>query len=118
MTTNEKCTGYIQLVFRDDKNNGFVTLGGIGLLTDEELQHCWNDIPCFDGETAFIADLLDSDRSIVGDRLVSAETCERYLGKPIAVLIEEGRANTCFTLGDFKKKHPELAGDYPALFAA
>lgn len=118
MTTKEKCAGYIQLTFRDDQNNGLVTLGGIGLMSEAEVQRYWEDIPRFEGETAFIADRLDGEHSIIDDRLVSAETCEKYLGKPIAELIDEGRAKTCFTLGDSKKKNPELASNYPSLFDA
>lgn len=119
MKTNaEKCAGFIQLTFCDRQNNGFVTLGGIGLLTNDEVQQYWDDIPTFQGVSDFIADRLDASRSITADKPISAEMCERYLGKPIAELIEEGRAKTCFTIGDLKKKHPELADDYPALFAA
>lgn len=116
MMTTEKCAGYIQLTFRDDANNGFVTLGGIGLLTQAEVKAYWADVPKFEGESAFIADLMDVEQDIVDDRVISAETCERYLGKSIDVLIAEGREKTCFTLAEVPKKRPDLVPRFPALF--
>ncbi|UDM18932.1 hypothetical protein [Vogesella sp. XCS3] len=88
---NEKSAGYIQLTFVDEANNEFITLGGAGFLTDEDLKVEWDAVPAFEGKTSFIADLLDAERSIIDDRNVSAEFCEAKLGKPIAELIEAGR---------------------------
>ena len=87
----EQCVGFIQLVFFDKKTGEVVNLGGAGFISSEEDEAAWNDVPIFDGQSLFMADRLNSDRDIIDDKVVSAETCERLAGKPIDVLIEEGR---------------------------
>lgn len=66
MQTEEKCAGYIQLVFFDDATNETVT--------------------------------------IVDDKPVSAETCERLTGKPIAQLIADGRAKLGAELAEYRRE--------------
>lgn len=100
----------IRLVFADDWMNGVTTIGGAVWPSKQEQQRAWAAIPELSAgsKSDFLADLLDDQGDILEDKPVSAETCEALLGKPIAALIEEGRRNTCYTLGDFKVKHPEL----------
>jgi hypothetical protein len=90
--SREKCVGFIQLQFIDEKLNQIVSLGGAGFETQEELDAFWASIPTFQGHTTFMADLLDAERDIVDDKPISAEACEALMKKPISVLIEEGRA--------------------------
>lgn len=88
----EKCVGFIQLQFFDQTTDQVVSLGGAGFLTKTEDDAAWANIPVFQGETAFMADRLDGIRDIVDEKPVSAETCEKLMGRPIANLINEGRA--------------------------
>ncbi|MDU4254563.1 hypothetical protein [Pseudomonas sp.] len=96
---NEKRAGYIQLQFFDSSSNQVVSLGGAGFATKEEDDAAWANIAVFDGESAFLADRLDSEGDIVDEKVISAETCEQLMGRPIADLINEGRAE----LKDFLK---------------
>lgn len=104
MQTEEKCAGYIQLVFFDDTTNETVTLGGAGFLTKEEDDAAWANIPAFTGESSFMADRMDANRDIVDDKPVSAETCERLTGKPIAQLIADGRAKLVAELAEYRRE--------------
>lgn len=100
----------IRIVFSDDLMNGVTTIGGAGWLTQEEQEAAWAAIPDL-GEgssSAFLADFIDENGDIVKDKRISAETCEALMGKPISVLIEEGRENTIYTLGEMRSKHPEM----------
>ncbi len=115
MASKKKCAGHIQLVFFDDATDETVTLGGAGFLTKEEDDAAWANIPIFSGESRFMADRMDADLSIVDNKIVSAETCERLTGKPIAQLIADGRAiNKAIYQGNkmaskklsFSVKHP------------
>lgn len=90
---DEKSAGFIELQLVDSHNNQIISLGGAGFPTKEAVDAAWADIPAFAGETAFVADRLDAESDITDDKPVSAETCEALLGKPIAQLISEGRAN-------------------------
>lgn len=100
----------IRIVFSDDLMNGVTTIGGGGWLTKEEQEAAWAAIPDMGEEShsAFIADFVDENGDIVKDKRISAETCEALMGKPISVLIEDGRANTVYTLGEMKSKYPEM----------
>ncbi|HCF4721598.1 TPA: hypothetical protein NIF38_000699 [Pseudomonas aeruginosa] len=88
----DKCVGFIQLQFFDSTTDQVVSLGGAWFMTKAEDDAAWVNIPVFEGETAFMADRLDGIRDIVDEKPVSAETCEKLMGQPIAVLISEGRA--------------------------
>jgi hypothetical protein len=88
----QECVGYIHLVFFDDIIGEIVTLGGAGFVTKNEDDSAWANIQAFSGESSFMADRLDANFDIVDDKPVSAETCERLMGKPIARLIADGRA--------------------------
>lgn len=90
--SSEKCVGFIQLQFIDEKLNQVVSLGGASFETKEDLDASWASIPAFQGHTTFMADRLDADRDIVDDKPISAEACEALMKKPISMLIEEGRA--------------------------
>lgn len=87
----EGCETYIQLQFFDTAANQVVLLGGAGFKTVVEGDAAWASIPVFQGESAFIADRLDSEEDIIGEKVVSGEACEQLLGKPIADLMREGR---------------------------
>lgn len=104
MQAEEKCAGYIQLVFFDDTTNETVTLGGAGFLTKKEHDAAWANIPAFSGESSFMADRMDADRDIMDDKPVSAETCERLTGKPIAQLIADGRAKLVAELAEYRRE--------------
>lgn len=81
----------IQFVFFDRANDVPVTLGGAIFDKPEEAQQEWKSIPPFDGKTDFIADQLNADCDIIGDKPVSVEIIEAKLGKSISTLIAEGR---------------------------
>jgi hypothetical protein len=91
-TTEQQCVGFIQLVYSDTASNQVITLGGAGFITHAEASAAWVDVPRFTGETNLVADRLDANRDIIDDKPVSAETCERPTGTPIADLITAGRA--------------------------
>ncbi|PKY09681.1 hypothetical protein B1757_13845 [Acidithiobacillus marinus] len=95
--SEEKCVGYIQLVYFDIAADNIVILGGAGFASSVEA--AWDNITEFSGKSSFMADLMDDEWSIVKEKQISAETCECLMGKPIAQLIAEGRA--------------KLAKDYP-----
>ena len=101
MQAEKKCVGYIQLMFFDNIMNEIVTLGGAGFITKKEDAAAWDNIPTFSGESSFMADHLDASRDIVDSKLVSATTCERLTGKPIAKLIAEGRAKLAAELAEY-----------------
>ncbi|AGG89077.1 hypothetical protein [Rhodanobacter denitrificans] len=86
------CVGFIRLVFFDAAANEVVTLGGAGFVTPEEDASAWRNVPRFPGMTCFQADRLNAARDIIDERPVSAETCERLMGRTIAAMIREGRA--------------------------
>ena len=89
--TSTPTVGYIQFVFFDDAINETIILGGAGFETVEKDAAAWDAVPQFSGTTSFQADRMDAICDITNDRQVSAETCEHFLGKPIATLIDEGR---------------------------
>lgn len=89
--TSTPTVGYIQFVFFDDAINETIILGGAGFDTPENDATAWDAVPQFAGTTSFQADRMDAICDITNDRPVSAETCEHFLGKPIAILINEGR---------------------------
>ena len=88
----EKCVGYIGLVFFDEKSGETVTIGGAGFIADAELEHAWDNVPVFNGASSFQADRMDELGDIVGEKTVDVVTCEKLMGKPITTLITEGRA--------------------------
>lgn len=100
-TDSPSCAGYIQLVFFDDTTRETVTLGGAGFLTTTEADAAWVNVPAFAGESSFMADRLDTNRDIVDNKAVSAETCEHLTGKPIQTLIAEGRAALAAELASY-----------------
>lgn len=88
---NEEFTGYIRLVFFDQKINQIVILGGGGFTERASEEKAWASVPVFKGESNFMADRLDENMNILDEKPVSAEVCEQILGKPIAELIASGR---------------------------
>lgn len=99
--TEEKCIGYIQLTFIDDANNEAIIIGGAGFVTQQAWDAAWIDLKRFDGDSSFMADRLDADHDIIDDRVISAETCEALMGKPIAELIASGRAELAKELTNY-----------------
>ncbi|WP_153785371.1 hypothetical protein [Pseudomonas sp. EMN2] len=119
MTSNETAPMWcIALTFADEENNGFVTLGGAGWESQAEWESQWAALPLSalgDEDPAnLIADKLDLAGEIIADKRVTAETVERLLGRPLAELIEKGRANTPFILGQALERDPELAAQFHA----
>lgn len=98
----DKCTGYIGLVFFDDKSGEVVTIGGAGFLSDAELKNAWADLPTFKGKSSFMADRMDYQGDIVEDKTVDVVTCEKLMGKPITTLIAEGRAKLAAELASYR----------------
>lgn len=87
----------IRLIFADDTKGGITVIGAAAWPTEQEQQVAWAAVPKLKGahETSFFAELLDPADEVLEDMPVSAETCERLMGKPIQVLIDEGRAKSC-----------------------
>jgi hypothetical protein len=89
----------LTITFVDRKNNGFVRLGAAAWRTRKEQLAQWDAIPAAASKTCFLLDKWDRRHSIEADKYITAETVEMLLDEPIAALIERGRSNTCFTLG-------------------
>ncbi|WP_043003083.1 hypothetical protein [Comamonas testosteroni] len=100
----------IRLIFADDAKGGITVIGAAAWNTQLEQQSAWNAVQKLNGEhdTSFFAELLDPQDEVLEDIPVTAETCERLMGKPIQALIEEGRAKSCYTVDDFLTKYPDL----------
>lgn len=101
--TEEKCVGYISLVFFDGMSGEVVTIGGAGFLTDAESDTAWANVPTFAGLSNFQADRLDAQSDIVDEKTIDVVTCERLMGKPITTLIAEGRAKLTAELHSYCK---------------
>lgn len=110
----------IRLIFADDQKGGVTPIGGAAWLTQDEQMKAWGAVPKLHEahDTSFFAELLDVDDDVLDDMPVSAQTCERLMGKPIAELIAAGRAKTAYTVEDFFKRDPSLRASFPALSAA
>lgn len=119
LSDSEQCFSIV-LTFVDIQRNGFTCIGGAGWETQREQMEAWSSIPALtDGdESDFMAELNDIRGDIIGEKSVSAETCERLMGRPIAMLIAEGRMNSCYTVADVLKKFPDLREQFPALTAS
>lgn len=102
-TTEKKCTGYISLVFFDDKTGEAVTLGGAGFLTAAEFEAAWANVPEYTGKSNYQADRMDAQGDIVDEKVVNVVTCETLTGKPITTLIAEGRAKLAAELNSYRK---------------
>jgi hypothetical protein len=73
-------TGYLKIVYCDDANNRFVTLGGAGFDTMRETRRRFAAIPAVaDTEQALVLDLMRGD-DIVGDKFIARATAEELLG--------------------------------------
>ena len=98
----ERCAGYIRLVFFDDTSGEAVNIGGAGFLTDAEFEAAWADVPEFACKSNFQVDRLDAQGDIVGEKAIDVVTCERLTGKPITTLIHEGRAKLAAELAGYR----------------
>lgn len=107
----------IRLIFADDTKGGITVIGAAAWPTEHEQQVAWAAVPKLKGahETSFFAELLDPADEVLEDMPVSAETCERLMGKPIQVLIDEGRGKSCYTVDDFLTKYPALKATFKNL---
>jgi len=101
ITGEEKCAGFIQLVFFDDKSNEVITIGGAGFLTAAELGASWDNLPTFNGKSSFQADRLDAQGDIVDEKTVDVVTCETLMGKSITTLIADGRSKLAAELARY-----------------
>ncbi|HFZ2532989.1 TPA: hypothetical protein ACIJ22_003443 [Pseudomonas aeruginosa] len=112
----------IAITFADEENNGFVTLGGAGFESQAEWEAQWAQVPVSplgnQEPTKLILDKLDRDGDRIDEKLITAETAECLLGRPLAELIDEGRANTPFTVRQAMERNPELAAAFPRLAAS
>ncbi len=96
----------LRVTFCDSVNNGFVSLGGAGFDSESEWQAHWNSVPGadrgYDDPDKLTLDKLDQQGDIVDERPISRAVAESLLGDSLDVLIEQGRARTCFTYGQYK----------------
>lgn len=118
MTTEVPKDYEIRLTFVDDLKEGFTKIGAAAWPTKDEQAHRWAAIPALapGDDSDFIAELIDDDGwTIAEEKRVSAETCEALMGESIQRLIEAGRKDTCYTVGDLFAKHPELREEYPEM---
>ncbi|HEK1753045.1 hypothetical protein I5F46_29675 [Pseudomonas aeruginosa] len=123
MKPKEKSPAWcIAITFVDEENNGFVTLGGAGWESQAEWEAQWARVPVSplgDQEpTKLILDKLDRDGDRIDEKLITAETAECLLGRPLAELIAEGRDRTPFTVRQAMERDPELAAAFPRLAAS
>lgn len=109
----------IRLIFADDTKGGITVIGAAGWLTQAEQAQAWERVDAITGnhESSFFAELLDPEDYVIEDKRISAATCEMLMGKPIQVLIEEGRAKSCYTVADFMAKYPDLRTTFKHLAA-
>lgn len=93
-TAAEECYGYIQLMHfcKVGAREEVVRLGGAGFLTQTELADAWAAVPEADQETDFMADLMDKNGDIVGDKRVSGAMCAVLLNADLGELIANGVA--------------------------
>lgn len=81
----------LEITFCDEANNQFLSLGGAEWDTKRERDVNLRTIPRSGRDFNLILDIC-SPRGIEDDRLISPETAERLMGKPLPVLIEAARA--------------------------
>ncbi len=89
----ENCAGYISLVMADTANNVMLELGGAGFTSQAQLEAEWENVPEFEGDSQFVADLKDRDGSIIDDKSVSGDFVVAKLGKDLPTLLAEARKN-------------------------
>lgn len=80
----------LRVTFCDSENNQFLSLGGAAWRTKRERDANFAAIPPARTATLFIVD-LENDEGIADDRMVTKETAEALLGRPVSQLIEEAR---------------------------
>ncbi|EPE5122108.1 hypothetical protein ACSI09_002280 [Escherichia coli] len=106
----EKAVWCIAITFADPASKGFVTLGGAGWESRVECDQEWGKIPAAPTDRNYpnklFADKLDRNGDRLEERPITVATVEALLGKPLDVLIAEGRASVCSVLPRFCN-HPE-----------
>lgn len=106
----EKAAWCIAITFADPVSKVFVTLGGAGWASRAERDQEWAKIPAspFNPKHPdnLFADKLDRNGDRLEERPITVSTVEALLGKPLDVLIAEGRASVCSVLPRFCN-HPE-----------
>lgn len=108
MTSTTTSVGYIELSFFDSASDQVICIGGAGFDAQKALDEAWGNVPKSDSETDFMADRRDVEDDIVDEKPVTAQTCEQLMGKPIAVLIAEGRARLEQTIASARQAANDL----------
>lgn len=107
MTQREQKPWRIQIIFCDEKNHGFVTLGSVGWQTQEDWEFVWGSLPCaphgWSSHDHLCAEQLSPGGGHVNELPITADIAERLLGKPINALIDEARANSVFAWNEYAK---------------
>lgn len=107
MTQREQNPWCIQIIFCDEKNHGFVTLGSVGWQTQAEWEFVWDSLPCapdgWSGHDHLCAEKLSFGGYHVNELPITAKIAEGLLGKPINVLIDEARAKSVFAWNEYAK---------------
>jgi hypothetical protein len=88
-----QCQGYIEFFFLDARIGFNVSMGTAGFATVQDRNEIWERIGPFEGITVFSAALEDIHGQTLATCSVDAEMCERFLGRPVAQLINDGRNN-------------------------
>jgi hypothetical protein len=85
---------YISLWLVDELADVFVPVGGAGFTSMAKAKSEFDSLPLVadDEYTAFVAELCDSDGSILDTRDISGETVAAKMGEPLDALISRGRA--------------------------
>ena len=78
------------VTFCDAENNQFLSLGGAAWKTKRERDRNFAMIPVSITDSPFIVD-VENDDGIIDDRMITKETVEGLIGRPVSQLIEESR---------------------------
>lgn len=82
------CYWGLEIVFMDEPNNRFLTLGGAAWKTKRERDAHFAVIPRASAFSPYIVDVVN-DEGTVDDKLVTETIVERLLGRPIDELIRD-----------------------------
>lgn len=82
----------LRITFCDEPNNEFVCIGGATWKTKRERDANLARIPKASKDSPYILDIM-RDFDILSDRLITVDTVEQLMGKPIQLLIDDARRN-------------------------
>lgn len=79
---------YLQIVFCDHEQNGFLTFGGAEFPTVEKNREEFRRIPAAPAETDFVLDLFEEPLGNTKNKFITQETAEGLMGKPFGLEAE------------------------------